>query len=149
MAEVKHSFLLNFLYLPLIPFLTYLKIDAEDFMILGILLILDFLSGMCKAYVMGYGIRYERAVAGVLSKLLILVVPIVLAFMALGINQDAKLATYINYAISALIIAETYSIIDNLYTIKTKENSGKIDLVSFVIRGIRAFLEKLFQGFKV
>lgn len=147
MLETKHSFLLNFMYLPLIPLLSYLKIDAEDFMILGILLLIDFFSGIAKAIVMKEQITHSRAVAGILSKLLILVIPIVLAFMSIGINQD--ISSYINYAISALIIAETYSIIENFYIIRTKNNSDKIDLVSFVIRGIRTFLEKIFQGFQI
>jgi phage-related holin len=143
----KVSYILTFMYAPLIPFVNYLQIDAEKLMILGFLLLCDFFVGIVKAVVIQEKITYTRAVAGILSKVIILLVPIILAVMSKGIHND--IVAYVDYVISALIIAETYSIMENVYVIRTKNSPKEIDLVSFVIRGIRAFLEKLLQGFKV
>lgn len=145
--EAQHSVFLNLLYAPLIPFFNYLSMSGEAMVILGILLIVDFFSGILNAYVNKIPITYERAVAGVASKVLVLSIPFVLAFMAVAIHKD--ILSYLNYVLSALIIAEGYSIFGNYLGIRTRHKNDELDIISFVIRGIRSFLEKLLKGFKL
>ena len=146
-VELKQSIFLNIMYLPLIPFFTYLNLDAEGMVILGMLLFMDFLVGVCKAYILKTPITYERAVAGILSKVFVLLIPIVLAFMVLVVTH-VDLTYYLKYVISALVIAESYSILGNIVAIRTKGKRNELDLISFVIRGFREFMEKLLLGFR-
>ena len=149
--SVKISYLLTMIYPPCIGFLQYLNINEEAFTILGVLLMMDFVIGMAKSYVIAKKITHTRAVAGIISKIIILIIPIALGLMfaALVDTADLHIDKYLSFVISALVVAETYSIMENFYTIRTKNEPKHVDLVSFVIRGIRTFLEKLLQGFKI
>jgi len=146
-AEHGQSIFLNLMYLPLIPFFTYLNLDAEAMVVLGLMLIIDLVVGVAKSYVMKTTVTYERLVAGILSKVFVLLIPIVLAFMVLVVTH-VDLTYYLRYVISALVVAECYSILGNIVTIRTRNCRGDLDLVSFVIRGVRKFMEKILIGFR-
>lgn len=143
----RHSFPLSLSYAPAIALLEYLDLSIEKMSILGLLLMIDYISGITKAFVIGEQIKSKRAIAGILSKLMVLTIPLVLAFMAKGIGIDAK--GYVSYAIDLLIVAETYSIIGNIYSIKTGEKVQEIDAISIIIRALSRFLQKLLEGFKI
>ena len=143
MKEERVSFLLTFLYVPLIPLFEYLSIDAEKIMILGILLVVDFVMGISRAVVCKESVTYERALAGIVSKVFVLSIPILIALVSISSRID--LVFYVDKLIILLSIAEVYSIFDNGYQIRTKHSSGKVDMVSFIIRSIRDKLENMFR----
>lgn len=132
---------LNALYLPLAPILTLLSIPEEPFYILAILLMLDYLTGILKVFVLKGHIRSYRAIAGLLTKGSILVLVLVLALMAKGLELDFKL--YLSLFLSALIISETYSIFGNVYSAINKEEIAEFDAVSMVIKRVRLVLERV------
>lgn len=142
----QHNFLLDFLYVPLIPLFAYLDLNEDSMAILGALLMIDFLAGISKSYVVKIPITYERAVAGIISKVFVLVIPISLALMA-KVVVHFDMTIYLNYVISSLVIAECYSILGNAVEIRTK-NRTKQDIISIIIRGIREFMEKVLLGFR-
>ena len=142
----QHNLFLDFLYIPLIPLFAYLDLDIDGMAILGALLFIDFLSGISKSYVVKIPITYERAVAGIISKVFVLVIPISLALMA-KVVVHFNMGTYLNYIVSSLVIAECYSILGNAVEIRTK-NRTKQDIISIIIRGIREFMEKVLLGFR-
>lgn len=150
-SGVKISYLLTLIYPPCIGFLQYININDEAFTILGIMLIIDFIVGTAKSYIIKEAITYRRAVAGIISKTIILIIPLVLALVFVAIADIHKFNAddYLMYVVSALVVAEALSIVENFYIMRTKNNPSEIDFVSFVIRAIRTFLEKLLQGFKI
>lgn len=143
----QHAIFMDLMYVPLVLFLTELGLDAQKMFILGILLVTDMMSGVTKAYIMKTPITYERLVAGILAKVFILIIPIVLAFLAI-IVVDVNLNHYLKYVVSSLAVAECYSILGNIVTIRSRNKIEEQDLVSIAIRGIRTFMEKLLLGFR-
>ena len=130
---------LNFLYLPFVPFLSWLSLPAEPFFILAILLVLDYVSGILKVFVLKGNIKSYRAIAGLLTKAFILVLVLVLALMAKGLNLNFEL--YLSLFLSVLIISEAYSIFGNVYSCVTKEEVEEFDAVSLVLKRVRSTIE--------
>lgn len=133
--------LLNFMYIPCVPFLTYLGLPAESMTILAILLTIDYFTGVLKIFIIGGSLKSYRAVAGILTKGSILLLVLSLAFMAKGLNMDFEL--YLKMFISVLIISETYSIFGNVYVCMTKKDIEESDAVALAIGKVRAMIEKL------
>jgi hypothetical protein len=131
----------NLLYIPCVPFLTYLSIPVEPIFILAVLLGMDYFTGILKVFVLKGHLRSYRAVAGILAKASIVMLVLALAFMAKGVGLDFKL--YLSFLISALIISETYSIIGNTYSIVSKEEIEEFDAVAMVLKRLRFFIEKM------
>ena len=50
---------------------------------------------------------------------------------------------FISFTISILIVAEAYSVVGNVYTIKTGEAVKEIDAVSAIVKRLRRILEDL------
>jgi hypothetical protein len=136
------STLLNLFYIPSIPFLAYLSVPVESIFILTILLGFDYVTGVIKVFTLKGHLKSYRAIAGLLTKASILLLVLAIAFMAKGIGMDFTL--YLQLLISMLIISETYSIIGNVYCIKTKEEIEEIDAVAMVIKKVRYMIEKFF-----
>ncbi len=132
-------FFLNFLYLPIVAFLLWLDISSEQFLILALLLVIDFMTGIKKVYELKGDLKSCRAVAGFMTKGLILLLVLSLAFMAKGLHLNFEL--YLSFFISALIVSETYSIFGNVYSSITKEAVTEFDAVAFVILRVRRRIE--------
>lgn len=133
----KNTFIMfNSLYIVLLPLLNYLNLDIETVAILGVLLIIDFLTGTIKALVIKGDLRSYRAIAGILTKGSILFLVFTLALMAKAL--DLNFIAYLNLFVSALIISETYSIFGNAYSAITKQEVEEIDAVAIVIKKVRA-----------
>ena len=136
--EPKVSFLLSFMYVPAIPFLNYINIGVEKFQILGILVFIDLIFGLLKAYVTKSPIRAKKLTDGVISKVVILVLPLTLGLALVG----QRAGSYVDFIVYILIASECYSILENFYVIKTRNNPQKVDVVSFVIKAIQKSLAK-------
>ena len=147
LLEAKQSFVLNLMYLPFITFFSYLQLDAEAMGILGILVMIDFFIGIAKSHVLKIPITYERGVAGILSKVCVILIPITFAFMTMVVTH-IDFTTYLRWIIIALVIAESYSIMGNVLAIRTKNSRSELDLVSVIVRGIREIIEKALIGFR-
>ena len=131
----------NMYYLPFIPMLIYLDLPLEPLGILAILLLLDYVTGVLKVFILKGSLRSYRAIAGLLTKGSILLLVFALAFMAKGINIDFNL--YLKVFISVLILSETYSIFGNVYSCITKEEIEEFDAVAMVIKKVRKGIEKM------
>lgn len=139
------SILINFFYLPFISILVWLDLEKESVDILAILLMIDFIVGMLKSLRLGEKITYSRFVAGFFGKLLLLLIPIVVALAAKGVNID--LSSIAMGAIYAFIVAETISIIINIQSYRNKKRYKKVDFGNRVIEKSVDFWEKVFKIF--
>lgn len=133
--------LANFFYIPCTPVLVYLNLPVEPVVILAILLLIDYFTGVLKVFILKGSLRSYRAIAGMLTKGSILLLVFALAFMAKGINLDFKL--YLEIFVSVLIISETYSIFGNVYSCIAKEEIEEFDAVAMAIKKVRMVIEKL------
>ena len=139
----KQSTALNLFLLPLASLVQFLEIDAKKLSILVVLMCIDMLTGTFKAYRTKENITSRRWIAGFLSKLVVLLVPFTIALMAKGVDFDVK--WFIGFSLSIMVIAESYSILGNIYTFKTGEAVAEIDAVSAIIKVLRNFLENMIE----
>ncbi len=129
------------MYLPLVPLLSYLNIPFESLAILGVLLGIDYATGIMKSIATKEELTSCRAISGIMAKGSLLLLVLSVALMAKGIGVDYS--NYMKLMLSALIIAETYSISGNVYSIITREPIKETDAISTVLRRIRGTIEAL------
>lgn len=134
-------FFLNLLYIPCIPILSWLDVPKEPMAVLAILLMIDYVTGVLKVFILKGSIKSYRAVAGLMTKASILLLVFALALMAKGLDLDFKL--YLSLFVSALIISETYSIFGNVYSCITREEIEEFDAVAMVIKKVRVAIERV------
>jgi phage-related holin len=123
----------------------FLGLNLIQFIILTALMLLDFLSGIAKAYRIDT-IRAHSIRIGITGKLLYLLVPLVIALALKGMNITEFGSWIISFSVNALILAEAYSILGNIYTFKTKKSVEQIDAVSYILRAIKNQLDKFLEG---
>ena len=145
MFEIK-IFLANLIYLPIVALFAYLKLDTEAVVILCNLIIIDYLIGIVKAVYFNV-FRYRAMISGVFAKILVLCIPITLAFMFKGLKLLDIFGGYVNTIISILIVAETTSILINIISIRKGQEIDKPDFVNIVMIKIRNLIEKIFKIF--
>jgi len=135
--------LLNVMYIPFITLMQYLEIDAEVVLIFAVLLIVDIITGWFKVLSLGNKPKSWRLANGIISKLVLLFIPIVVALGAKAIHVDLSWLFYV--VLDALILSEVYSIIGNIYTINTKKVAEEYDVLSKILKLIRNTLNKLLK----
>lgn len=113
--------------------IAYVGLPVQPFFVLAILLALDFITGVLKSYVLGLGIRSYKASIGMISKMVLILIPVVLALLMKGTGFEEYQAIVIT-SINVLILSEAYSTIANIYTITTREEIEEFDAVSAFIR---------------
>ena len=116
-----------------------LGLDVNKLFILSFLMFLDLTTGATKAYFSKEPITSSRLSAGILSKIMLLIIPLTIALMAKGVDMD--LVWLVSFTVSILIVAEAYSVVGNIYTIKTGETVKEIDAVSAIVKALRRVLE--------
>jgi len=130
----------NFFTICLGGALTYLGLSGESFLLFSILLFIDYITGIAKAYRIGQTITSNRMKYGMLSKLSLLIIPLVLAIGAKAVGAD--FTTVLMVGINILVLSEVYSIIGNIYSIRTKDELPEYDVVAMIGKRIRNVLLK-------
>lgn len=141
-----YAIVMNFLYIPLILFINNF---AEQLIVLGLFMAVDFISGLAKSFKVHEKFSYHRALAGILTKFFTLTIPFLLNFLSRGVGQyDEQISSILPWGLSALILIEFYSILGNFYTLNTGKELEDKDLLSFFILKIRKVIEAFIQAFK-
>ena len=128
----------NTLVLIFSSLLAYLEISQEPFTLFAILLMLDYITGLMKAKTLNISITSNKMKYGILSKLSLLIIPIVIAIGAKAVGADSHYVLLSGMYI--LIMSEVYSIIGNIYSTRTKEELPEYDAVAMIGKKIRDFL---------
>ena len=118
--------------------LAYLEISQEPFTLFSILLIIDYLTGLTKAKTLQVSITSNKMKYGLISKLSLLIIPIILAIGAKATGADYHYVLLSGMYI--LILSEVYSIIGNVYSIRTREELPEYDAVAMLGKQIRNIL---------
>ena len=118
--------------------LAYLEISQEPFTLFAILLIIDYITGIWKAKTLEHSITSNKMKYGLISKLSLIIVPIVIAIGAKATGGDSH---YILLAgMWILVLSEVYSIIGNIYSTRTKQEFPEYDALATIGKYIRNFL---------
>ena len=121
--------------------LMYTGLPAEPAAILAVLMCVDFVAGVSRARVIGEPITSHRIKVGTISKCGVMTIPLVLALTAKGLGVDFN--WIIGWSVSLLILSESYSIIANVYTIRTGKIAPEWDAISLILSKIRSAVDLL------
>lgn len=128
-GEIKTAFYSAFVFL---------NINTDIVKILLALMFLDTLFGIWKAVVMNRKIKAGILFEGIISKAMILLIPMVLALISKGVGYDFKL--FPDIILKVLIMAEGFSIITSFYTIRTKKEPKDVDLITMILTSLRKIM---------
>lgn len=125
-------------------FLTKINVTTDLIIALSVLMVLDWITGMWKAHKLSIPITSKRSNKGLLEKSVLLIIPLVIAYVANVIG--VPLGITIKTIFSMLVVAELYSLIGNCYCIYTGENQKEYDAVTAVLMYIKKSIMKLLKG---
>ncbi len=131
----------NLGYIP--AFVIGLGLSPDSLSILACFMAFDTLLGICRSMLIhgGNSFRSRILAHGIISKLLVLFVPILLVYTGRGAGINfLPVATG---TISILILAEAYSILGHIQSIRTREDVKEFDAISMILANVRAGVEKL------
>lgn len=92
-------------------------------------------------------ITSRKMVGGIIAKSLILLIPFIFVIIAKGIGFD--LFVYIRGIVGLLVLAESYSVIGNIYSAKNQERLPEVDFISMILKKIRDFIINLLEKTKI
>ena len=122
-------------------FFAYLGIDGSVVEILFVLMCVDTLLGAIKAVRLGDKFCFKKLLWGMVTKLSVLIIPLIIALVAKGLSFDFK--WFILAILNILIVAEGFSAISNILSIKTKKNVENTDFITLLLKTIRIGLSNI------
>lgn len=127
--EIKTAIYLSF---------AFLNIDTDVVKVLMLLMLIDTMSGIIKSLALGEKFNFKVLFFGLCSKLLILLIPMVLALVGKGISKSYDFSPVLDCVMKVLVVAEGLSIITNFYVMKTRKKiTENIDIVTLLLTAIR------------
>ena len=136
----------TFWYVAVTSVLVYFNIPQEAFYILASLMFIDTITGIAKQYkVESIGLTSKRMSIGIMAKF----VTLMFLFSGWLVINFFKIDPeyYIQTVMSILIMAEFYSIIQNVYAVRTGVILPEYDAISIALKRltgvIQDFIEKL------
>lgn len=133
-------------YLGLIALFEFLDMPQLQADILTYLMLIDFISGIAKQARINYKeITSYKVWIGIMKKsfTFVMILSIGLVFKAMEIDGDGV----IKAVMTILIGAEGYSILRNIYTIRTGKYMKEVDVVTLLIRALGDFILKYLQRY--
>lgn len=119
--------------------LMYTGLPVEPIAILTVLVGVDFIAGVSRAHVLGEPVTSHRMRVGMLTKCGVITVPLVMALTAKGLGADFN--WLVSWTVSVFILSESYSIIANVYAIKTGVIMPEFDAVSAILKKVRSLID--------
>lgn len=137
----------NLLYIP--AFFIALGIPEQtswSITILTILMLVDFITGVSASYKINgrCSITSKRMTSGALSKLVILLIPFIIAITGKGIGIDFM--TYVQGSLVILILSEAYSNLGNIQSFRIGKKVAEVDAVSLLLQNIRKVFYMLLRN---
>lgn len=135
-AEVI-TYIKTFLY----GLFVFLDIDVNVVKILAILMAVDTVLGVFKAIKLKQAISFKKLVWGMVTKVSVLIVPMVLALVAKALSFD--FSWFVKSVLNILVLAEAFSAISNVISIKEGKQIENQDLVTKLLHTIRIGLSNM------
>ena len=123
----------------------YTDINAEAFTILAIFLVFDTITWVIKVIAVGKKPTSRRFIVGVVSKLLMLTVPLVISLLAKVVTGN-DVSWFIWASVWLLALAEAYSIIQNVVSIKLQKEIEEYDAITVVLTYILSQIRKILEN---
>ena len=111
-------------------------------------MVIDSILGIIKALRLDEKVSIKILVWGIITKLLLLVIPMTVALIAKGLSFD--LTQFVVIIIDIIVVSEGISIITNIISIKTKQQLENTDFITKLLISIKNVLtfamKKLFKA---
>ena len=134
----------TFWYIAVTSILIYLNIPQESLWVLGSLMIIDTVTGIAKQYkVESVGITSKRMTTWVVTKFVTLLCLLSGWLVINFFKMDPEY--YIQTVLSVLIMAEFYSIIQNVYAVRTGIMLPEYDAISIALKKITGFIQDFIE----
>lgn len=120
----------------------YLNFSPDGLIVLMGLMIIDTVTGIIRSGMLNGcpSIQSSIGTRGLLAKILTLtgIFSFALAAKGVGFNLNAEISAVVN----VFILAESYSIIGNIYSALHKTPKNEYDAIAWLLRLVRSILEK-------
>jgi hypothetical protein len=130
-------FIYNVCLVCIASILTWAGIDHEAFYILTLLILIDYITGLGKCY----RLKLNQTSYTIVAKLSLILVPLAVALTSKGLEMNAELLVFV--AMDILILSELYSIIGNIYTIRSGNLLPEYDAIALLANKIKNLMIKL------
>lgn len=124
----------------------FLNIDTDVVQVLCWLMFIDTFSGIIKSFVLGKCFDFKVLFFGICSKLLILLIPMVIALVGKGISKTYDFTSILDAVLKILVVSEGLSIITNFYVVKTGKDVKNFDVVTLLLSSIRKWMQKIIKS---
>ena len=121
----------------------YLNINEQALALYFTLLSIDLFTGVMASFIVKEGITLSRFYAGILSKALLFIIPIVVAIIVK--IQGESLYWFIKWTVIVLAVSEGISIFNNVLKAKGKQKIPEFDAIGMIGNKLRVILERLFD----
>lgn len=142
-VSVTAKLIYNVIAWGLAALLAYLKLPVEMMIIYFVLLMTDLFTGWMAAFVVGEVLSISRFVAGLFTKFLMIIIPVVIALI-MKMKGDS-LVWLIEWTILVLGASEGISIINNVLKAKKEDPLPKLDALTMISDKLRLVLESIFK----
>lgn len=122
----------------------YLKLDQELLSILAILIIIDFITGVARAYRVWEKITSTRMWSGAVSKTLLIFIPFILWLWFKAVGWDTHKTLWA--MLSILVVAECYSAIANIAQVIKWKAIDEFDVISIILSKILWKLRQIIEN---
>lgn len=122
----------------------YLNMEQEILNILWILIVIDFITGVIKAYRVWEKITSKHMWIWLVSKWLLLLVPIIVWLWLKAIDWDTT--RLMSGMISILVVAEAYSSIANIMQAMKWEKIEEFDVITLILTKILNKFRKILDN---
>jgi len=126
----------------------YLWLNSEVYSILAILLIFDTITWLLKAKYIWHKPTSNEMRRWVISKMLMMAIPFLLALIAKAATPSTwDVATWISSSMFILCVAELYSIMQNIISIRTWKEIAEYDAVTETLVRLNNWLKSIIDKF--
>lgn len=123
----------------------FLGIKTGTVEVLFYLMIIDSVLGIAKAIRLGYKFSFKRLGWGMVTKISLLVIPMILALIGKGL--DYNFTKFVVAAMNILVVNEGISCVTNIISIKTKKAIENTDYITRLLHVIHKALSLLIDRF--
>lgn len=131
------ALLKNSAYVPAV----LIGLSPESYMILTVFMIVDLFVGVIRAVILGGGKAFKsyKLASGILSKILVLCIPLLLVWAGRGAGFDFTVMG--QWAVGVLVLSNAYSILGHINAIRLKEDRSEWDAIGAIQKRLRKGLE--------
>jgi phage-related holin len=131
--------------IPLYGLFAFLNVDIDVVNVIMWLMLIDTISGVIKAVAVDkIKFTFEKFYLGIMSKFVLLLIPITLALMALGIGYDFTWA--VEATLRLIILSEGISFFTNIVSIREQKVYENRDYLGIILHWVRKNLISLFDS---